>query len=331
MTRPAVICVNEPMEYGSVRVLFSAMDTNEQTKSPKVPETATNLLRGGLIGIAETVPGVSGGTVALVTGIYERLIFSAYAIVRLPKMAMEGNFKRGLKRVDWKLLFPLGIGMVAMVFIVAGYMESFVTNHPTLSNGLFFGMILISVIVPLQEIRPSSLEEPGMRTKAIILFVVFAIGLFLITSLPSATLVDPPWYIIFGAAAIAISALLLPGMSGSFFLLLMGLYAPTLAAVDNLDFGYIGIFMLGAITGVIVIVRVLERLLTKHHTLTMAAAAGLLLGSLRALWPWQTEDGGLMGIGDDWFAVLGMVILGIVIVGGVALLQRRFSAGASAR
>ena len=300
---------------------------NTDPRPPTPAGTAANVVRGGLIGLAETVPGVSGGTVALVTGIYERLIASAKNITELPKDAVtKGDWRATARKIDWWLLLPVAVGMLAVVFSMAGIMESFVTDQPVASKALFMGMIAMSVLIPFQEIRPGALERPGMRGKVIAIFVSFAVATFWLTSLPQATAsTDPSLWIVFFAASIAICALVLPGVSGSFFLLVAGLYAPTMAAVDQRDFAYLGVFMLGALLGIVLFVRLLEWLLEHKHTVTLVAMAGLLLGSLRALWPWQAEDGSMLRVGDDWPMALGLFMLGAFIVDVVAWVQHRFS------
>ncbi|WP_448852489.1 DUF368 domain-containing protein [Corynebacterium sp. 335C] len=291
-----------------------------------------NAVRGALIGIAETIPGVSGGTIALITGIYERLISSAKSLTDVPKELVTGGDWRGaVKRVDWWLLVPLALGMAAMVFSIAGLMESFVTDHPIASKALFFGMIAASVVIPFQEIRPGELDRPGMKGKAAAVFIAFAVALFWVTSIPSAAPTDPSLILVFFAAAVAVCALALPGVSGSFFLLLIGLYAPTMAAVDTLNIPYLAAFMLGAVTGIALFVRFLEWMLETHHALTLVAMAGLLLGSLRALWPWQGEDGSLQAVGPEWPMALGLFVLGAAVVGVVAWAQTRFSSDEDAK
>lgn len=301
--------------------------TNPYSEIPKPTPlgVVANAIRGGLIGLAETIPGVSGGTVALVTGVYGRLIESAKNITDLPKAVKDGRFSQGLRRIDWWLLVPAAVGMLAVVFTMAGIMESFVTNQPVASRALFMGMIAVSVIIPFQETRPGALQQPGMKAKAAIVFAVFAIALFVLTSMPQAEPTQPPLWLVLIAASVAICALVLPGVSGSFFLLVIGLYAPTMSAVHNRDLAYIGTFAVGALIGIVLFVRFLEWLLDHHHTLTLVAMSGLMLGSLRALWPWQSESNELQGIGSDWPVALGLFILGGAIVGVVAYAQHHFS------
>lgn len=296
-------------------------------RPPTVGGVVGNVIRGGFIGLAETIPGVSGGTVALVTGIYERLIASAKNITELPKALLgKGDWREAARKVDWWLLIAVAVGMLAMVFSMAGIMESFVTDQPVASRALFMGMIAMSVLIPFQELRPGALDRPGMRGKAVAVFVLFAVATFWLTSLPKAAGdSDPSLIVVFLAASVAICALVLPGVSGSFFLLVVGLYAPTMAAVDDRNVGYLLVFMLGALTGIILFVRILEWLLEHKHTLTLVAMAGLLLGSLRALWPWQDGDGNMLRVDSDWPMALGLFVLGAAIVAIVAWVQQRFS------
>ncbi|NDZ97345.1 DUF368 domain-containing protein [Streptomyces sp. SID6673] len=303
------------------------------TDRPDRPRAiAANVIRGALIGVAETVPGVSGGTVALVSGIYGRLIASVKHVLDIPRLLVtRGDWRTSTRQVDWWLLLPVCLGMAVTVFFIAGVMESFVTDQPVASKALFMGMIAMSVIIPFLEIDNGALTTRPARFRAVGVFAIAAAAAFALTSLPRSELVDPPLILTFGAAAIAVCALVLPGVSGSFFLLVVGMYAPTLAAVDTMDIQYLAVFALGALVGLMSFVRALEWLLENHHTLAMVAAAGLLSGSLRALWPWQTDDGGLLGVGGDWPMALLLFAVGAAVVGVVALVQRRlYIADASA-
>nr|WP_305095366.1 DUF368 domain-containing protein [Prescottella sp. R16] len=303
-----------------------AARTTADTTTPRPTASAVlgNAVRGGLIGAAETIPGVSGGTVALVTGIYGRLIASAKHLTDVPRaVATRADWRSAARRVDWWLLAPVAAGMLLAVFALAGVMESFVSDQPVASRALFLGMIAASVTIPFLEITPGALRSTRAKGRALLLFTLTAAAVFALTSLPRSEFTDPPLPLVFVAAAVAVCALVLPGVSGSFFLLVVGLYAPTMAAVDSRNLPYLAVFALGALIGLVTFVRVLEWLLERHHTAAMVAAAGLLLGSLRALWPWQTDTGGLLGVGDDGPLALGLFLLGAAVVGVVALVQRR--------
>ncbi|MGA9871540.1 MAG: DUF368 domain-containing protein [Rhodococcus sp. (in: high G+C Gram-positive bacteria)] len=293
---------------------------------PPATELATNVVRGGLIGLAETVPGVSGGTVALITGIYTRAIASAKHLTDIPKAVVTRSDARAeVRQVDWWLLVTVGVGMLLMVFSVAGIMADFVTDQPVYSKALFMGMIAMSVAIPFMEISRGDFPTTRSRLSAVVLFVVFAGGVVVLTSLPGGEASNPSMILVFFAATIAVCALVLPGVSGSFFLLVIGLYAPTLTAVDDRNLTYLAVFALGALVGLVSFVRVLERLLTNYHDLTMVAAAGLLLGSLRALWPWQGDNRELLAVGNEWAAALGLFAVGVAVVAVVAIAQRRLA------
>ncbi|MDH3012375.1 MULTISPECIES: DUF368 domain-containing protein [Gordonia] len=291
---------------------------------PSAVTVASDVGRGALIGVAETIPGVSGGTVALITGIYDRLIATAKAATTFPARRLRGVRSDDANRVDWWLMVPVLAGMAIAVFSIAGVMEGFVTEQPVYSQALFIGMIAVSVAIPFQEIPRGTFTTTSSKLPAVLTFVMMAVLVFVLTSLPRSEVSDPPLVAVFFAASVAVCALVLPGVSGSFFLLVIGLYAPTLAAVDDRDLMYLGVFAAGAVVGLASFVQALEWLLRTHHSLAMVGAAGLLLGSLRALWPWQDPaDGAPMPIGDDWPGALGMFVLGAAIVGAVALVQRR--------
>lgn len=300
-------------------------------RRPPAGELIGNGIRGGLIGVAETIPGVSGGTVALITGIYARLIGAAKHLTDVAKALLtRGDWKAEARKIDWWLLLTVGLGAVIVVALIAGLIKSFVVNQTVAAYAIFMGMIAMSVVIPFLEVKPGSLRTTNAKAKAAVLFVIGAAVAFTITSLPRAEFDSPPLPLVFIAAAIAVCALVLPGVSGSFFLLVMGLYTSTLAAVDERDIAYLSVFALGAIIGLVSFVRILEWALENHHTTVMVMSAGLLLGSTRALWPWQEKDsegepnGRVLAAGDDWPMALGLFILGAAIVAVVAFIQRRW-------
>lgn len=288
------------------------------------------MVRGGLIGMAELVPGVSGGTIALVTGVYERVLHQANlfldATKKLPK-DRKASFAQ-YKALDWMLLLPMVVGMGAVVLSLAGVMESFVTDKPVHARALFFGMVLISLTVP---IGMTDKEDVRRRLPMAILgLVVAAVATFFLTGLTSAPQSDPNLLWVFVAAAIAVCALVLPGVSGSFFLLAVGLYSATMAAVDDRNLLYLGVFFLGALTGITCFVRLLEYLLHTHRTITLFVMTGLMIGSLRALWPWQDSDANLQAPGENLGAALGLFVLGAAIVGAMLVAEKVAGAKAEA-
>ncbi|GAB3107093.1 DUF368 domain-containing protein [Janibacter alkaliphilus] len=297
-----------------------------------------DLLRGFLIGMAELVPGVSGGTVALVTGVYDELIDSAsHAIAALRRLVTGpdrlASARVELRRTSWWLVIPVLVGMATAVLTMAGVLSSFVSDHPEHARGLFFGLVAVSVIVPLRMLphatRPAWVDGLIVAAAAVTAFVMTGLA-------GGGSESDPPMIVVFLAAAVAICALVVPGVSGSFFLLAIGLYTATLDAVDSRDLGYIAVFGLGAIVGLASFVKILDWLLTTHRRTTLLVMTGLMLGSLRALWPWQTstEDasgeahgpGSLLAPVDPVPGPLLLMALGALVVAVMIWVESRSSA-----
>ena len=253
-----------------------------------------NILRGALIGSAELVPGVSGGTVALIVGIYERALHNANLLLKLR-----------FREVEWIFLLTIAVGMFAAVFGLSGILSSFVEGTPDVARALFFGMVAVSIIVPLMMIDEDLSKKKG---PAIITFIIAAVLVAIVTSFTSEPARDPSLIAVFFAAAIAVCALVLPGVSGSLILLTLGLYNFVIGSVSDRDLTVLAVFAAGALTGLVAFVKVINYLLENHRTLTLVAMAGLMLGSLRAIWPWQ-------GDGDaNFFTLILMILLGAAIV-----------------
>ncbi|MFC5381454.1 DUF368 domain-containing protein [Aquipuribacter nitratireducens] len=288
------------------------------------------LVAGGLIGAAEVVPGVSGGTLALVVGVYDRLITGADHVVRAataPVRRGAGAAREELRRVHWSVLLPVGVGMVAAVLLGAAAIEPLLEDHPVGMRALFFGFIAASVAVPLR------MSGGLRRARDWAVLVGAAAAAAVLTGLPPGEVTAPALPLVALAAAVAVCALVLPGVSGSFFLLSVGLYDSTIAAVNDRDLVYLGAFFVGAVLGLASFVRVVRWLLHAHRHVTLVAMAGLMIGSLRALWPWQDADRGLLAPTDGVTGVLGVVAVaavGAIVVAGLSALDARLSRQAAA-
>jgi len=252
-----------------------------------------NAIRGALIGMAELVPGISGGTVALIVGIYERAVRNANDLI-------SGRFKK----VEWAFLLSVAIGMFIAVFGMSTVLSNFVDNHVAASGALFLGMVAVSIFVPLSMLT----KAERLRPSSIIAFAVATIVIFFFTGFTSEPHEDPNLIVVFFAAAIAVCALILPGISGSLILLTMGLYQPIIGAVSDREMGTIAVFAVGALCGLAAFIKVLNFLLNNYRAPTLMAMAGFMLGSLRALWPWGADQDASSGI------IVGMFILGALIV-----------------
>ena len=255
----------------------------------RLKEIPLTFLRGFAMGSADIVPGVSGGTVALVLGIYRRLIDSirngSSAIGHVLKVDLRGSVDR-LGQVEWVFLIPLLAGIGAAVLALSHLIETLLEEHPVEMAGLFLGLVLGSVVVAWGLLQRRD-------TRSVLWLVGTAVVVFGLMGLTSGTseeavqqLDDPALWVFFGAGAIAICAMILPGISGSFLLVTMGMYGAVLGAVNDRDLVVVGVFLLGCIIGLALFSQVLHWALSEHYDTVMAALIGLMLGSLRVLWPW---------------------------------------------
>ncbi|MEZ2122102.1 DUF368 domain-containing protein [Corynebacterium sp. CCM 9203] len=279
-------------------------------------EILLNVIRGGLIALAELVPGISGGTIALVVGVYERALDAGNDLITLAKSLVTDreNVRKNAHAVDWGLILPVGIGMLLTVFALAGVMKSFVENQPQISRALFLGMVAASIMVPLRMVDRRDLQTKTIP--AVMLFIAAAVGTFFLTGLTAAENTDPALPFVFVAAAFAVCALVLPGVSGSFLLLALGLYGFVLGAVHDRNLTVILVFVAGAGTGIILFIRLLGHLMHRHRTLTLITMGGLMLGSLRALWPWQTADADLLAPSGNVALLILCIAIGATAVIG---------------
>lgn len=286
-----------------------------------------NALRGGLIGTAEVVPGVSGGTVALIVGIYDTLIISAgHVLTGLRYTVTDGVRGRGFARAseqfrqaDWPVVLAALAGMATAVLLAAQFLAPVVEDHEQRSHAVFFGLVAASLWVPY--------TGSGRRWRPAHYGIALAVAavMFVLTGLPDAQ-ADPATVVIAAAAAVAICALVLPGVSGAFILLALGLYEPTMEALRERDLGYVATFALGALVGLAVFVKLLQWLLEHRHHITLVVMTGLMLGSLRALWPWSDDDRSLRAPDDDVAVTVALAAAGFLVVVIVILVGKRFGA-----
>ena len=276
-------------------------------------KTSFNFLRGVLIGIAEVIPGVSGGTVALITGIYNRLlnnadlVFRSFLKISKPKIIVDTFIK-----LDWKLLLPVFTGMFIALILGARFIEPLLETNPIELRAIFAGLVAAGIYIPYKMSVKNKFGKWGI--KDYLLALVAASLAFLLTGLPPGEIVNPGALVIFFSAALAICALVLPGISGSFILLTIGMYSTTISAVNDRNFQYLIIFALGALVGLASFVSFLKWLLKEKTRPTLVILAGLMLGSLRALWPWQTQERELLAPFSTELIALGLFVIGVLIV-----------------
>lgn len=291
-------------------------------------QAVVNLLRGFLIGMAELAPGVSGGTVALVVGIYERLIASAGHVVNAALRFVTGPQRvgsglRGLGRANWQVIVPVLLAMATAVFTMSAVMHGFVEGHPVHARALFLGMVLASILVPLSMLSGSTPHSFRLGLADAVVVAAVAAGVFVLLGVPGFRVSEPTWWIIVVSGAVAVCALVLPGLSGSFILLTFGMYSPTLDAVSDRSFDYLNLFALGAVAGFSTFVKALNHLFRVWRRATLLVMTAMMLGSLRALWPWQTGGDQLLLPAGDWLPVSALFVLGAGVVIALWFYQRR--------
>jgi putative membrane protein len=243
------------------------------------------------MGVADSIPGISGGTVALVVGIYDNLLASIGEGFRAILSGLRLDWSRArrhLSAIHWTLVLPLGAGIATALLLAAGIVPGLLEKYPSQSRALFLGMVLASLAIPWSRITERSAGLLAAMGAA-------AVAAFVLSGLPPGTVTNPSPLQIFGSAAVAICAMILPGVSGAFLLVVLGMYEPTLEALHERDLAYVATFIAGAVIGLGSFSILLTAALRRFHNPTMAILVGLMVGSLRALWPWQTEDRGLLG------------------------------------
>lgn len=243
------------------------------------------LARGFAMGSADVVPGVSGGTMAFILGIYEELIDSIRAMVNPTaiKLLLQFKLKAALDVLPWKFLAAIGIGILLAIFSLAKFLEWMLTNQPVLLWSFFFGLVLASIFTVSKRVK-----QWGLVT--ILSALIGTVAAYIVVGLVPVETPNASWFL-FLSGAIAICAMILPGISGSFILVLLGKYQYVLSAVNNRDFVTLFLVAAGAGVGIITFAQILGWLFKRYHDITVAILIGLMLGSLRKIWPWkQTVD-----------------------------------------
>lgn len=293
----------------------------------KFSEYILTAVKGACMGAADVIPGVSGGTIAFIMGIYDKFVASLAAInAEAVKLFFTGKFKEFWRHINGGFLLSLVVGIGVSVISLATVMQTLLSDFPIQTWAFFFGLIVASSIFILRGISGWSLRE--------ILFLIggVVLGVVICTLSPTQT-PDALWFI-FLSGAIAICAMILPGISGSFILLILGKYQYILGAVSDLVAGQnitgnlliIGVFAIGAVVGILSFSKFLHWLLSRWHKQVLIILAGFIIGSLVKIWPWnnpeaiaQAELTGSLHIGSAIIiALIGFsLVTGIEIAGKI--------------
>ena len=293
----------------------------------KFSEYILTAVKGACMGAADVIPGVSGGTIAFIMGIYDKFVASLAAInAEAVKLFFTGKFKEFWRHINGGFLLSLVVGIGVSVISLATVMQTLLSDFPIQTWAFFFGLIVASSIFILRGISGWGLRE--------ILFLIggVVLGVVICTLSPTQT-PDALWFI-FLSGAIAICAMILPGISGSFILLILGKYQYIIGAVSDLVAGQniagnlliIGVFAIGAVVGILSFSKFLHWLLSRWHKQALIILAGFIIGSLVKIWPWnnpeaiaQAELTGSLHIGSAIIiALIGFsLVTGIEIAGKI--------------
>lgn len=297
----------------------------------KLPEATRHVGQGAAMGVADLVPGVSGGTVAFLLGIHPRLVRAVAAwgvqtpgtFLRALRRADDADARAAARRHDVTFLLPLGLGLLAAIFLGANVVHRALEQFPVLAMALFAGLLAASVPVPWRRIVRHDARTISAAVAATLLAATLA-------WVPTAQ-ITLAWPGLIFVGAIAVTAMLLPGISGSGLLLLMGAYDAVLGAAANLDLTILAPFAAGAVFGLLAASRLLRWLFDRHADVTLAALTGLVAGAIARVWPWRSQPGFAAGAprlpdnldGDFWLPVASAATGAFVVVATDWLVRRR--------
>ena len=237
-------------------------------------------LKGLAMGAADAVPGVSGGTIAFISGIYEELIATISNVnISLFKTLFTEGFRAFWKQLNGNFITALLIGIIVSFVSFMKLAKYLIEHHPILIWSFFFGLIVASIFFVGKQITK-------WKVNTVIMLIFGAIVAYYITTLPSLGDNENSFYL-FIAGAIAICAMILPGISGAFILVVLGAYKSLSVAINDLDIKRIAIFAIGAIVGLLSFSKILKWLFKHYHNLTLAILTGFIIGSLNKVWPWK--------------------------------------------
>lgn len=256
--------------------------------SPRSPLALLGTYAAGFgMGTADVVPGFSGGTVALVVGIYERLVANVRQGARVLSLLVRGRTTpswQALRAIEWPFVLALLAGVATAIVVLASALHRLLDEQPVAMSATFLGLVLGAALVASREFRASSWAHP-------VVGLAVAVATFAGLGLRPAGFDDPGLLLLFAAGAVAICAMILPGVSGAFLLLLFGVYEPVVRAVVERDVLALLVFGIGCVAGLAAFSTLLNWLLRSYHDLVLAALIGLMVGSARVLWPWPADEG----------------------------------------
>lgn len=295
------------------------------------------ILKGCAMGAADVIPGVSGGTIAFITGIYQELLGSIKSInLTALRLLFSLKLKQFWQHINGNFLLAVGGGIAVSIFSLAKLMKYLLETHPVLIWSFFFGLIIASALLVAKDIK-------RWNVSTITALIAGAIAAYVITILTPTSTPDTWWFILL-SGAIAICAMILPGISGAFILLLLGKYEFIITAVSEFNIPILLLFAVGAIVGIISFSHFLSWLLKNYQAVTIAILTGFMVGSLNKIWPWKliettmTPQGAfevehnvlpaaMKSAGEDpqtWLAI-GIALAGFLLIWGLEKLAAKLA------
>ncbi|BBM89037.1 hypothetical protein COTS27_00725 [Spirochaetota bacterium] len=265
-------------------------------------------LKGMMMGVADIIPGISGGTIAFITGIYQSLITSLANILSIDRIKELAHFqfKEIYRNINASFLISLALGIGLSILTLAHTIEYLLTTYPVLIWSFFFALILSSALL---IIKKNFVYTPFTVISFIIGFTTALVITVILT--PATTQLSLPF--IFGSGMIAITAMLLPGVSGSYLLVIMGSYEFILSAIKTLNLPILLTFMLGCGLGILIFSKAIAYILSRFYNITLALLSGFILGALPKAWPWKDADAKLL-LPHEYSALYGTASLPLSIV-----------------
>ena len=265
------------------------------------------------MGAADIVPGVSGGTMAFILGIYQELLNSIKsADSHLLRLLLKLRFREASNYFPWRFLAAVGAGIFMAILTLAKVLETQLETNPTKVWSFFFGLVLASIFTVARSIK-------GWKPSLILIAAISCLVSYSILGVTPTTTPETTWFL-FLSGAIAINAMILPGISGAYILVLLGKYKYILSAVNSRDILTLAIVLAGAAIGLTTFVRLLSWLLDKYRNITMTLLTGLMIGSLRRLWPWKSDTNPMNPILPETINNEILLSISITIAGMMAIL-----------
>ena len=308
-------------------------EKNSRKEGRSVKDYIVLAVKGFCMGAADVVPGVSGGTMAFILGIYEELLNAIKSFdFRSLRLLVTFRIRAFFEEISWQFLLSLGLGILTAIFTFSKFLAWLLENEPVLIWSFFLGLILASVVTVSKRVDQ-------WKVSRWVSLLAGLVGLYILVGLVPVSTPDDLWFF-FVSGAVAICAMILPGISGSFILVLMGKYQAVLQAVNEKNFLLLAVVAAGACVGIALFSRLLAWLLGKYHDLMVALLTGLMIGSLRKVWPWKVTLESLVDshgktvpilqaniLPPAWngelFAGLTLMIIGFLIVLGLEWMAGR--------